>query len=80
MSEFGGFTETLKDPACTRSELGSAALVAAVALPRYGGPNFPKGIIRCIKKIKIKKVKMYLLMWFVLGFFSVGNVSQLTAA
>ena len=30
--------------------LGSAALAAAVTFPRYGGPSFPKGIIKCIKK------------------------------
>ena len=28
--------------------LGSAALAAAVALPRQGGLNFPKAIIKCI--------------------------------
>ena len=27
--------------------LGRAALAVAVAIPRYGSPNFPKGIIKC---------------------------------
>ena len=33
--------------------LGRAALVAVVALPRYGSPNFPKWIIKCIQKLII---------------------------
>ena len=39
--------------------LGSTALVAAIALPRKGDPNFPKWIIKCIKIINknIKTIK-----------------------
>ena len=46
MSEFGGLQkhETTKH---AFAGLGSAALAAAVALPRKGGPNFPKWIIKC---------------------------------
>ena len=54
MSEFRGLRKHEK----TQHSLvgpGSAALEAAVAIPRQGGPNFPKGIIKCIKyKIEIK--------------------------
>ena len=34
--------------------MDSAALAAAVALPRSGGPNFPKGILKCKQKILAK--------------------------
>ena len=51
MSEFGGLRKHKKiQHALVGVELGSVALAGAatVALPRYGGPNFPKGIIECI--------------------------------
>ena len=51
MSEFGGLWKHEKIQQALEG-LGSAALAAAVALPRYGGPNFPKGIIKCIKYLK----------------------------
>ena len=40
--------------------LGSVALAAVVALPRQGGPNFPKGIIKCIKLKQIENVDLVL--------------------
>ena len=50
MSEFGGLRKHEKTQHALVG-LGSAALVAAVALPSYkGDPNFLKGIIKCIKK------------------------------
>ena len=49
--EFGGLRKHDKTQHAVVG-LGSAALAAAAALPRIGGPNFPKGIIKCIKKKK----------------------------
>ena len=46
MSEFGGLRKH-EQTQHVLVELGSAALAAAVALPGQGGPNFPKGIIKC---------------------------------
>ena len=43
MSEFGGLRKHEKTQHALVG-LGSAALAADVALPRRGGPNFPKGI------------------------------------
>ena len=37
---------------------GSAALAAAVALPGKSGPNFPKGVINKVYKIKLNKIKL----------------------
>ena len=45
MSQFGGLRKQEKIQH-TLVGLGSVALVAAVALPRHGGPNFPKGVIK----------------------------------
>ena len=57
MSEFSGLRKHEKTQHVFVG-LGSAALAAAVALPRLGGPNFPKGVIKCIKKIKKKNIKI----------------------
>ena len=51
MSEFGGLRKNKKTQYALVG-LGSAALAAAVALPRAGGPNFPKRIIKWIRKKK----------------------------
>ena len=51
MSEFGGLRKHEKTEHAPVG-LGSAALAAAVALPRKGGPNFPKGINKVYKKEK----------------------------
>ena len=48
MSEFGGLRKHEKTPHALVG-LGSAALEAVVALPRKGGPNFQKGVIKCLK-------------------------------
>ena len=44
MSEFDGLWKHDKTQHALVG-LGSTALAAAIALPRYGGPNFPKGRI-----------------------------------
>ena len=57
MSEFSGLQKHEKTQHALVG-LGSAALAAVVALPRKGGPNFPKGVIlmKCIIKLKINKL------------------------
>ena len=49
MSEFDGLGKHKKTQHALVG-LGSAALAAAVTLPRLGGPNFPKGTVKCEKK------------------------------
>ena len=53
MSEFGGLRKHEEKNQYVLVALGSAALAAAVALPRQGGPNFAKGLIKCILKKNI---------------------------
>ena len=55
MSEFDGLRKHKKTQQRALVGLGSAALAAAVALPRSGGPNFPKGINKVLKKEKKKE-------------------------
>ena len=45
MSEFGGLRKHKKTQNALVG-LGSAALAAAVALPKYGAPNVLKGIVK----------------------------------
>ena len=52
MSEFDGLRNHEKAQHALVG-LGSAAVVVAVVLPRQGDPNFPKGIIKRIKKKSI---------------------------
>ena len=56
MSEFGGLRKHEQTQHALVG-LGSAALAVAWILPRYGGPNFPKGIMKCKKKQKKKLAK-----------------------
>ena len=49
MSEFGGLRNTQKNKHALVG-LGSAALTAAVAVPRNDCPNYTEGRIKCIKK------------------------------
>ena len=53
MSEFGRLRKHEKTQHALVG-LGSAALAAAVVLPRYDDPNFPKDMIKCSKH-KTKK-------------------------
>ena len=53
MSDFGGLRTHEKAQHAVVG-LGSVALVAAVPLPWHGDPNFPIGIIQCVKYILTK--------------------------